>query len=182
MRRVLFAMIALAAACGGDEPLGPVTGDPLPPALLFVAEAQGVDAGLAISCSIETIMMLDARVDRSATRIVQYGTGGGDARRNVLKDDGSGVGFWAHTYFPDLQIHLIGADSIEVRSPIGETATERFWREFAFFAGHRRNASPETGELARGSWTCRPMDTPPSSGGYYDPVGTIPGTWVLRIQ
>jgi hypothetical protein len=169
-------------ACRDDGGFAPVAGDPLPAALLLTAEAQGFDAGLQITCSIETIVTLNDRVDRHATRIVQYGTGGGDARRNVEKSDGNSIGFWAHTHFPDLEIHLIGADSLQVRSPIGETATERFWRELALFAGHRRNASTGTGEVARGTWTCRPMDTPPSSGGYYDPVGTVVGTWLLQVR
>jgi hypothetical protein len=56
----------------------------------------------------------------------------------------------------------------------------RFWREFALFAGHSRNANPLTGDLAHGTWTCQPMDTPPSSGEYHDPEGTADGTWLLR--
>jgi hypothetical protein len=176
----LSTLLGILAGCG--DSLSPV-GDRelLPRDLQFVAVAFSVDAnGRKVDCGIDTYITLGTRVDRSETLLVQYGEGGGDARRYVDKASGNTVGFWAHTYFRDLRFHLIGADSIEIRSPESEGVPERFWREFALFAGNTRNADPLTGALAQGSWTCQPMDTPESSGEYHDVEGTARGTWILR--
>lgn len=172
----------MSVGCAGVEPVAPVNDRSiLPPKLKFVAEAVSVDANnRKVECAIETLIQLSERVERSEARVVQFGSGGGDARRYVDKENGNAVLFWADTYFEDLRIHLIGNDSIEIRSPISEGTPERFWREFAVFAGNTRNANPTTGELAQGNWTCQPMDTPPSSGEYYDVDGFAAGTWILR--
>jgi hypothetical protein len=154
--------------------------DLLPASLRLVAEAHGVNPdGLRIDCTVETVITLHDRVERSAGRTVQHGEGGGDATRYRDVTPERAVQFWAHTYFTGLEFHLLGGDSIEVRSPESETATERFWREFAVWPGSRRHADPLTGELARGPWTCQPMDTPPESGEYYDAAGTAVGSWSL---
>jgi hypothetical protein len=177
-----MAVLAAGTGCSSNEAVAPAPGrEALPTDLRLEAAAFGVDAGITVDCGSETFITLDQRVDRSQGRLVQHGEGGGDARRYVDRGNDIMVGFWAHTYFRDLQFHLIGQDSIEIRSPLSEGATERFWREFAVFAGNTRNANPATGELAQGTWTCRPMDTPPSSGEYYDPEGTAAGTWILRL-
>jgi hypothetical protein len=158
------------------------TGDQLLPASLrLTAEAFSVDAnGLTVQCSIDTYITLNDRVDSEAGVLIQYGEGGGDARRYRDISVDRAVSFWAHTYFANLQFHQIGADSLEIRSPESASATERFWREFTVFAGNTRSANPLTGELAHGTWTCNPMDTPPSSGEYYDVDGFADGTWTLR--
>ena len=175
--------VAVTAACSGETvTMPPASPDPLPSALVLEAEASGEDAGLVIECTILTIIELTSRVDREPGLAVQYGSGGGDANRYIEHPDGNAISFWAHTAFEDLRVHLIGADSIEIRSPLAETTSERFWHEFTVFPGHTRLASESTGEVARGTWTCRPMDTPPSSGEYYDPEGSVPGTWVLTRQ
>lgn len=182
MKRVLFAAVLWTfSACASDEPAGPGADRRLlPNRLRLVAEAVSVNAaGLKIECSVETFVTLTAKVDRSGGRIVQHGEGGGDARRYRDLSTDRAVDFWAHTYFTSLEFHLIGGDSVEVRSPESANATERFWREFALWAGHARIANPAAGELARGSWICWPMDTPPSSGEYYDAEGVAEGTWTI---
>lgn len=181
MQRVPFAVVLLTfSACASNEPTGPAAGQPLLPSRLrLVAEAVSVNAaGLRIECSVETFVTLTAQVDRSGGRIVQHGEGGGDARRYRDLSTDRAIDFWAHTYFTSLEFHLIGTDSVEVRSPESVDVTERFWRAFALWAGHT-TAHPAAGELARGSWTCWPMDTPPSSGEYYDAEGVAEGTWTL---
>lgn len=145
-----------------------------------MAEATGSDAGKDINCHLDIRMTLAGSPERSTDRVIQHGTGGGDAFRGWTNPDGGGISFWADLFIPDLEIHLIGADSIELRSPGSEAVTDsRFWKELGLLPGHTRDANSAAGELAHGSWTCWPMDTPPSSGEYYDPVGTIPGTWRL---
>ena len=184
MRALTLAAASIAAiSCSADRSVSP--GDPadvLPKNLALLAEASSVDAaGRRIECSVETHITLGARVERSATTVMHYGQGGGDARRYVEREGGSAVAFWAHTYFEDLRIALIGGDSLEIRSPLSETVTDsRFWHEFAVFPGRTRNLDAVTGELASGTWTCWPMDTPPSSGEYHDVDGIAPGTWVLK--
>jgi hypothetical protein len=186
-RRVTRACIAvlcfLSVACSTAESLGPGNNRALLPGnLKLVAEASSINAsGKRINCGIETIVTLGSRIDRGETAVVQYGTGGGEASRYADKD-GYAVQFSADTYFPDLEFHLIGVDSLEVRSPASTPVQERFWHEFAVFAGSSRNADPANGVLARGTWTCRPMDTPPSSGQYYDVDGIATGTWMLVVN
>jgi hypothetical protein len=159
----LLALTLMSLACGTEAALGPVGDRVLPTELRLQAQAAGVDAGKDISCSLDTHLRLDGAVDRSTHRVVQHGTGGGDAQRGWEVPAGNGVGFWAELFIADLEAHLIGADSVELRSPLGMAVTD-----------------PLTGELARGVWICRPMDTPPSSGEYFDNVGTVAGSWTLR--
>lgn len=178
----IVAAALFGQACGAGETLAPVGERILPPGLRLVAEAAGTDAGKNITCMLDIHMRLDGSIDRSTHRVVQYGTGGGDARRGWVVPAGGGVTFWAELGMGDLEAHLIGADSLEFRSPIGMAVTDsRFWHELGLLAGHTRNANPLTGELAHGIWTCRPMDTPPSSGEYFDNVGTVAGTWTLLL-
>jgi hypothetical protein len=55
-------------------------------------------------------------------------------------------------FIADLEIRLIGADSVELRSPLSADDTKsRFWHELGRLPGHRRDANPDTGELARGT-------------------------------
>jgi hypothetical protein len=148
---------------------------------VFVAHAGGIYRdNLRVDCTINTYISLDSRSERSTGGTTLFGTGGGDATRNVEKPNGSSVAFWAHTGFNDLRVVLIGSDSIEIRSPESVNATERFWREFTVFAGNTRETDPAAGVYAHGTWTCHPMDTPPSSGEYYDFEGSAAGTWELK--
>jgi hypothetical protein len=178
--RLLLPLFCLTLACRDAAAPGDAQ-DLLPSQLRLVAEAHAVDEnGLRIDCSVETVVTLARRVDRDQARIVQYGSGGGDASRFRDISAERSVQFWADTYFPTLEFHLIGTDSIEIRSPESAGVTERFWREFAVWAG-RRFAAGETA-LAGGPWTCQPMDTPPSSGEYYDAEGVAAGSWTLFTQ
>jgi hypothetical protein len=72
------------------------------------------------------------------------------------------------------------ADSVEVRPPQSATATERFWKEFTRFPGNQRDRNPAQGVFAHGTWTCQPLDTPESSGQYFDNEGSVAGTWTLE--
>ncbi|MGH7530326.1 MAG: hypothetical protein ACREMN_08095 [Gemmatimonadales bacterium] len=183
MRPDVRQLLILAGAAWGcaDASAPAVERDLLPSRLLLVAEAHAVDAdGLRIDCAVATHVTLQARVDRPSGRVIQYGAGGGEASRYRDVNAERAVQFWADTYFATLEFHLIGTDSIAVRSPESEAVTERFWHEFAVWAGSRSQADPSSGALASGPWTCQPMDTPPSSGEYYDAEGTAPGSWSLR--
>jgi hypothetical protein len=175
--------VALFGPACRNETLSPAGERSLPAGLRLVAEAVGTDAGKDITCSLDILMRLDGSVERSTNRVVRYGTAGGEARRGWVVSAGNGVSFWAELFIADLEAHLIGADSVELRSPLGIAVTDsRFWRELGLLAGHTRNANPAAGELAHGVWTCRPMDTPPSSGEYFDNVGTVVGSWTLRAN
>ena len=146
-----------------------------------MAEAHHVGPdGLRIDCSVETVVMLTDRVIYAGGRTVQFGTGGGEASRYREITPERAVQFWADTHFPTLEFHLVGGDSVEVRSPESESTPERFWREFAVWGGRRIVVDGLA--LARGTWTCYPMDTPPSSGEYYDAEGVAVGTWTLMLR
>jgi hypothetical protein len=178
MRRCLLLLIAAACSDG----TGPGEGR-LPARMRLVAQAEGSDqAGIFVQCHIETSIALTGEQDDRAGAVVYFAEGGGDASRRIDREGANSVAFWADTYFESLEFHLIHPDSIEIRSPQSEDTESRFWHEFAVFPGHTRNASTETGEVARGTWTCRPMDTPESSGEYYDPVGSAEGTWTLNRE
>ena len=175
----LVAALLCQASCS-SETLAPAGDRILPADLRLQAEAAGIDAGKDISCRLDIRMRLDGPIDRSTYRVVQHGTGGGDAMRGWVVPAGNGITFWADLFIADLEIHLVGSDSIEMRSPAAMADTEsRFWHELGLLPGHTRNADPAVGELAHGSWTCRPMDTPPGSGEYFDNIGTVTGTWKL---
>jgi hypothetical protein len=179
-RSIVIIAALLCQACGSSEALSPAGDRVLPTTLRLMAEATGSDAGKDINCHLDIRMMLAGAPERSTHRVIQHGTGGGDAFRGWTNPGGGGISFWADLFISDLEIHLIGADSIELRSPASMADTEsRFWHELGSLPGHTRDANPATGELAHGTWTCRPMDTPPSSGEYYDPDGTVPGSWLL---
>lgn len=180
--RCVTCLALLVGGCAGADGTGPSGSQNLLPAqLVFTAEAAGIYRdNLRVECGINTYISLDSRSERGTARLTQFGTGGGDATRNVDKANGNTIAFWAHTGFADLRIILIGSDSIEIRSPESENAAERFWREFTVFAGNTRDTDPTAGVYARGTWTCHPMDTPPSSGEYYDFEGSAAGTWELK--
>jgi hypothetical protein len=161
---VLVAAL-LCRACGSSEALAPVGDRILPTTLRLLAEATGSDAGKDINCSLDIRMMLQGSPERSIHRVIQYGTGGGDAFRGWSTPEGGGLSFWADLYIADLEIHLIGADSIELRSPGSAADTEsRFWHELCPLPGHTRDANPAAGELAHGTWTCRRWTRRPAPG------------------
>lgn len=181
-RRLSLGIVAalLCLVSCSSETLAPAEDRVLPVDLRLQAEAAGIDAGKDINCMLDILMRLDGSIDRSTYRVVQHGTGGGDARRGWVVPAGNGITFWAELFIADLEIHLVGSDSIEMRSPAAMADTEsRFWHELGLLPGHTRDANPAAGELAHGTWTCRPMDTPPSSGEYFDNIGTVAGTWKL---
>ncbi|HYC52552.1 MAG TPA: hypothetical protein VEB19_15675 [Gemmatimonadaceae bacterium] len=180
--RHLAPLALLGWSC--SDPVDPTETDDsirqLPTELRFEAFANGqLPDGRDIQCSIETHIVITSEVAVAGNATIRTGTGGGDARRNKELANGNSVAFWATTGFQDLQVAYIGTDSIEIRSPASADVTERFWKEFARFAGSRRNLDPAQGVYAEGDWTCHPMDTPESSGEYYDAEGSMPGRWTL---
>jgi hypothetical protein len=164
VRTTVMAVLTAGAvtSCSSGETTSPEEVDLLPTQVLFRADAEGIaDNGKRTQCWIETFIEIGATVERGG-RVVQQATGGGDAFRSIDRDEDTSVQFWAHTAFADLEFHHVSKDGL--------------------MAGHRRAVALAPGELARGTWTCHPMDTPPSSGEYYDPSGSLDGTWVLRVR
>ena len=175
MRAILKALPVLTLAC--YQTAEPVDRTLLPSSLRLVADAESVGPdGLRVDCHVETVVTLTGRVMYAGGRTVQFASGGGEASRYRDVSADLAVQFWADTHFPALEFHLVDGDSIEVRSPESENVTERFWQAFAVWGGRRAASGPV---LASGTWTCYPMDTPPSSGEYYDAEGIAVGTWRL---
>lgn len=182
MRAILKALPVLTLAC--YQTAEPADRTLLPASLWLVADAESVGPdGLRVDCHVETAVTLTGRVIYAGGRTVQFASGGGEASRYRDVSADRAVQFWADTHFPALEFHLVDGDSIEVRSPESEDVTERFWRAFALWGG-RRAAGPGLTPpiLASGTWTCYPMDTPPSSGEYYDAEGIAVGTWRLLTR
>ncbi|HEX5765162.1 MAG TPA: hypothetical protein VFY27_06315 [Woeseiaceae bacterium] len=179
----LVAAIFVSASVGCGDFVSPL-GRTLPPELLLRATAEGVDAGLSIECAVNGHLELEPEVIDDGNHRVQHGSAGGEALRALQRPDGSGVQFWGDYQMATLEVHRIGADSIEIRDVgiYSDVVPSRFWSEFLVFRGHATPNEWSAGIIARGAWTCYPMDTPPSSGEYHDPVGTIVGTWTLSTH
>ena len=180
--RALVALLG-ASACSGPEPMGP--GDVQLPlgTLHFVAEASGLSDGLQVDCTIDGRVEVKAGPEPAGAMVIYRGTEGGDARRTVRREDGSGVDFWADYYKANLQVRLLDGDRIEIRdvTEYPDKGTSRFWDAMLLFQGNLAEDGPGD-ELAHGEWTCFPMDTPSSSGGYTDVSGTATGSWrLLRL-
>ena len=180
--RALLALLG-TSACSGAEPLGP--GDVQLPlgTLHFVAEASGLSDGLQVDCTIDGLVEVKTGPEPSGSIVIYRGTGGGDAHRTVRRQDGSGVDFWAEYYMANLEVHLLSGDRIEIRdvTEYPDKGSSRFWDAMLLFQGDAAQ-DRAADELAHGEWTCFPMDTPSSSGGYTDVSGTATGSWrLLRL-
>jgi hypothetical protein len=181
MRRCALLVPALLQilACGGPDAVAPVPRNFPTGSLQFLASASGTDAGKSIDCHIDGILDINPVPVQRGTMTVYTGTGGGEAFRSVLASNGSGISFSADYYQANIEIRLIGEDSVEVRdvSPYADPALSRFWNAMTFFPGSASLMPGFGNGAANGAWTCFPLDTPPSSGGYYDADGIAVGTW-----
>ena len=174
--RVLAMAIAAAAslsACLGVDDDGP----PVPEMPLFFqldATASAEEGELNVDCSLGFVVEITGEVSRTRDVVEYVATMGGEAERNLLREDGSGVILSAFAHYPNLQVLHILPDRVQLVSldfpPDGPSTGSRFWDELRFFDGTIDQDGVITGE-----WLCAPLDV--NQGGINDDTVFAEGTW-----
>jgi hypothetical protein len=161
------------AAChddGDDGPPVPV----MPTYFQLNASAAGATEGYTAECSLEFVVEVGGEVSRTREVVEYIATMGGEAVRNLQREDGSGVVLSAFAYYPRLQVLHILPDRVQLVSldfpPDGPTTGSRFWDELRFFDGTISQDGVITGE-----WLCAPLDT--EQGGINDDTVFAEGNW-----
>ena len=169
---VLAAMAAtLLVACDDDDP------EPVPEMPMFFqldAMAEAEEGELDVDCSLEFVVEITGEVSRTNEVVEYVATMGGEAVRNLLREDGSGVILSAFAHYPNLQVLHILPDRVQLVSldfpPDGPSTGSRFWDELRFFDGTIDQDGVITGE-----WLCAPLDV--EQGGINDDTVFAEGTW-----
>jgi hypothetical protein len=176
----LVAAVALVAACGDSLGFaGGVGHRSIPTTTKLIATAYDDTQNRIVDCSLYLELVIGEAILSTPTESRFRARFGGEAKRFVTAPDGSGVGFWAEVPDDKAIVRLPGADSLEIRSPTSETASERFWREFSVFAGTAREQRDKN-VLAEGPWLCQPMDV--NYNNYDDSELTAKGRWQLVLE
>ena len=176
MRRGLWAAalatVALLAACHDDDDRPPAP--EMPMFFQMNAAATAEDGELTVDCSLEFVVEINGEVSRTNDVVEYIATMGGEAVRNILRDDGSGVVLSAFAHYPNLQVLHILPDRVQLVSldfpPDGPSTGSRFWDELRFFDGTISQDGVITGE-----WLCAPLDV--EQGGINDDTVFAEGTW-----
>jgi hypothetical protein len=167
--RAVSLALTLVACGDGAGPADP--GDtPLPPEVLMSATAfQEYPDGSTVTCSfLVRVSWTDAQRPGPDRRVF-HGVMGGEAARQVLAADGSGLAIFADMAWPTSEARVFGADSVEFDLGPGDPES-RFWDAFKGLTGTK-----DAGGTWSGPWTCHPLDL--NSGGYVDTAGTAVGRW-----
>lgn len=171
---VAAAVTALLAGCDGSSD-GPSSEPPrLPLFFELNAVASAAEDGLTVDCSLGFIVEISGEVSRT-DKVVEYvATMGGEAVRDLRRDDGSGVVLSANAFYPNLQVLHLLPDRVQLISldfpPDSPSTGSRFWDELRFFDGFIDENSVISGE-----WLCAPLDT--EQGGINDDSLFADGTW-----
>ena len=170
--RTIAIAATLLVACdeGGGRQHAPV----LPMSFNLNGAAATDEDGLSVDCSLEFVVEISGEVSRTGEVVEYIATMGGEAVRNLLREDGSGVVLSAFAYYPRLQVLHILPDRVQLVSldfpPDGPSTGSRFWDELRFFDGR----ISEDGVIS-GEWLCAPLDT--EQGGITDDSVFADGTW-----
>ena len=167
-----IAAAALLAACHDDDDRPPVPEMPMFFQMDAVATAE--DGEFTVDCSLGFVVEINGEVSRTNDVVEYIATMGGEAVRNILRDDGSGVVLSAFAHYPNLQVLHILPDRVQLVSldfpPDGPSTGSRFWDELRFFDGTISQDGVITGE-----WLCAPLDV--EQGGINDNTVFAEGTW-----
>ena len=172
--RFIAAAASLLVAC--DEGGGRQRVPELPMSFQLNGAATIEEGGLSVDCSLEFVVEISGEISRTRDVVEHIATMGGEAVRNVLREDGSGVVLSAFAYYPRLQVLHILPDRVQLVSldfpPDGPSTGSRFWfwDELRFFDGRIAEDGSITGE-----WLCAPLDT--EQGGIVDNTIFADGTW-----
>ena len=170
----LIATAASLAACHTDDEPEPPPIPVLPTFFQLDAVAAGEEGDLSVDCSLEFVVEINGEVSRTDEVVEYIATMGGEAVRNLLREDGSGVVLSAFAFYPNLQVLHILPDRVQLVSldfpPDGPSTGSRFWDELRFFDGTISQDGVITGE-----WLCAPLDV--EQGGINDDTVFVDGTW-----
>jgi hypothetical protein len=176
MKHGLMAVGILSLAlygCNEDDEPAPIP--EMPRYFWLEATASGESAEFNVECRLEFIVEISGEVSRTDEVVEYTAIMGGEAARQLLRDDGSGVAFVADAYYPDHQVLHILPDRVQIVSPDFSpdepTSGSRFWHELRFFEGTIDRNGVMTGE-----WLCAPLDT--DRGDINDNSVFAEGTWV----
>ncbi|MBT8422352.1 MAG: hypothetical protein KJP03_04455, partial [Gammaproteobacteria bacterium] len=168
----LAALLVACAGCGGGSNNG---GRELAlPSLDFWlrANAAGEEEGLTVECGLDYIVDIAGEVSRTDQVVEYVGTMGGEARRSILRPDGSGFAIFADA-FSEVQVLLLAPDRVQINAinvpPDPEGVSSRFWNELLKIEGRL------TDDQIVGDWVCAPLDT--EINGINDNTVVIPGMW-----
>jgi hypothetical protein len=169
-----FAALAIAlSACDGNGSRDGQDRAQLPMFFRLDATAATQEGGFTVECRIDYVLDIAGEVSRTDAVVEYVGTMGGGANRSPLREDGSGVAFFADAHYPRMQVLHILPSRVQIVSldhPPDEPSSSRFWGELRFFEG----ALQPDGSLL-GAWTCAPLDT--EYGGIVDDSVFAEGVW-----
>src|SRR6185436_1764770 len=110
--RVIAAAAPLLVAC--DEGGGRQRVPELPMSFQLNGAATTEEGGLNVDCSLEFVVEISGEVSRTRDVVEYIATMGGEAVRNMLRADGSGVVLSAFAYYPRLQVLHILPDRVQL--------------------------------------------------------------------
>lgn len=162
-------LMFLLTGCNEDE------GNRRPPELplyfLLNAVASTHDDDLSVECSLDFIVEVTGEVSRTNEVLAIMG---GGANRSLMREDGSGVEFWAEAFYPIVQMLHLLPNRVQLVNldfpPDGPPSSSRFWDELRFFDGFIDQEGVISGE-----WLCAPLNT--EYGGIDDDSVFADGTW-----
>ncbi|MEX0733919.1 MAG: hypothetical protein WD944_04680 [Steroidobacteraceae bacterium] len=170
---VFFLTVFLA---GCDEGNGGRRNEPPPLPLFFQLSATASAAGdnLTVECALGFTVEIAGEVSRTSEVVEYIATMGGDARRILLRPDGSGVDLWADAHYPRLQVLHLLPNRVQFVSldfpPDSPPSGSRFWDELRFFDGFI-----DANGVIEGEWLCAPLDI--EQGGINDDTVFAEGIW-----
>jgi hypothetical protein len=167
--------LALLTSCHTDDEEGEGPAElRLPMYFQLNATASATEGELTVNCSLGFIVDISGEVSRTSEVVEYIAVMGGDAVRDIQREDGSGVVLSAFAHYPNLQVLHILPDRVQLVSldfpPGGPSTGSRFWDELRFFDG----VLEEDGTI-NGEWLCAPLDV--EQGGINDNSIFAEGTW-----
>ena len=177
MRGLMVAGTLFLALAGCNEDDEPAPVPEMPTYFWLEATASGESEEFNVECRLEFIVEISGEATRTDEVVEYTATMGGEATRQLLRDDGSGVAFAADAYYPNHQVLHILPDRVQIVapdfSPDEPPSGSRFWHELRFFDG----AIDRDGVIS-GQWLCAPLDT--DRVDINDNVIFAEGTWHTR--
>lgn len=173
-RSAWILLSVLLASCDGNNGRGGNDPPALPLFFQLNATASTAENNLTVDCELGFIVEVSGEVSRTPEVVEYIATMGGDARRKLLRSDGSGVDFWANSFYPRLQVLHLLPNRVQLISldfpPDGPSTGSRFWDELRFFDGFI-----DANGVIEGEWLCAPLDT--EQGGITDDTIFAEGKW-----
>jgi hypothetical protein len=167
--------LAMLTSCHIDDDEGEGPAElRLPMHFELAATASATEGEFTVNCSLGFVVEISGEVSRTSEVVEYIATMGGEAVRDIQREDGSGVVLSGFAYYPNLQVLHILPDRVQLVSldfpPDGPSTGSRFWDELRFFDGVLDDDGTITGE-----WLCAPLDV--EQGGINDDSIFADGTW-----